>query len=154
MATGRTQSIRITGSTRLAEDEKQRMINEAEHYAGEDRKRREEVEKLNNADAICYQGEKTLADFGDKISKKLRDRIDTLLGEAREAIAKRDAVRAMEKAEELKHELQVAGGTIYAQSGAAKPRPQPDVGAPSGEARPSGSGPRGRVVDAEYKESD
>lgn len=141
MATERTQSIRITGSTRLAEDEKQRMINQAERYAEEDRKRREEVEKLNNADAICYQAEKTLADFGDKISKKLRDKIDTLLRETREAITKREAVRATEKAEELKHELQVAGGTIYAQSGAAKPRP-------------SGSGSRGRVVDAEYKESE
>lgn len=154
MATGRTQSIRITGSTRLAEDEKQRMINEAERYAEQDRKRREEVETLNNADAICYQAEKTLADFGDKISKKLRDKIDNLLHETREAISKHDADRAMEKGEELKRELQVAGGTIYAQSGDAKRRPQPDVGAPSGEARPSGSGPRGRVVDAEYKESD
>lgn len=154
MATGRTQSIRITGSTRLAEDEKQRMINEAERYAQQDRKRREEVEKLNNADAICYQAEKTLADFGDKISKKLRDKIDNLLRETRQAISKHDAGRAIEKAEELKRELQVAGGTIYAQSGAAKPRPQPDVGAPSGEARPSGSGPHGRVVDAEYEESD
>lgn len=154
MATGRIQSIRITGSTRLAEDEKQRMISEAERYAQQDSKRREEVEKLNNADAICYQAEKTLADFGDKISKKLREKIDNLLRETREAISKHDADRALKKGEELKRELQVAGGTIYAQSGAAKPRPRPDVGAPSGEARPSGSGPRGRVVDAEYKESD
>ncbi len=153
MATGRSQSIRISGSTRLPEEEKQRMIQEAERYADADRKRREEVEKLNNAEATCYQAEKTISDFGDKLSKKLRDKIEELLRETRDAIAKRDAGLAAQRAEALKHELQVAGGTIYAQAGGAKPRPQPEVGTPSGEPHPSGSGPRGRVVDAEYKES-
>ncbi len=151
LATGKSQSIRISGSTRLPEKEKQRMVEEAERYAEEDRKRREDVEKLNNTDALCYQAEKTLAEFGEKLSKKLRDKIESLLKEAREAISKRDAGLAAEKAEALKRELQVAGGTIYAQTAGGEPQPRPDVGA-TGEPRASGAGPYGRVVDAEYKE--
>ncbi len=154
MASGKSQSIRITGSTRLREEEKERMIKEAERYAEQDRKRREEAEKLNNADAICYEAEKTLAEFGDKLSKKLREKIESLLREAREAVNKHDAKLAAERAEALKRELQVAGSTIYAQTGGAKPQPPPDVGRATGEPRESGSGPRGRVVDAEYKETE
>ena len=57
-ATGKSQSISITGSTRLSEDEKKRMVREAEQYAEQDKKRREEAEKLNAADATCYQAER------------------------------------------------------------------------------------------------
>lgn len=153
-ATGKSQSIRITGSTRLPEEEKERMIKDAERYAEEDRKRREQVEKLNSAEAMCYEAEKTLAEFGDKLSKKLREKIESLLRETREAVTKRDAPLATERAQTLKRELQVAGGTIYAQTGGAKRQPRPDVGAATGKPRASGSGPRGRVVDAEYKETE
>jgi molecular chaperone DnaK len=67
VATGKAQSIRISGSTRLPEADKQRMIKDAEKYAEEDRRRREQADKLNDADAICYQGERFLADFGEKV---------------------------------------------------------------------------------------
>jgi hypothetical protein len=90
-ATGKSQSIRITGSTRLTEAEMERMVKEAEKYAEADKKRREEVDKLNNADAICYQAEKTLADHGDKIADDLKKRINTALSETKEAIKKKDA---------------------------------------------------------------
>ena len=55
-ATGKCQSISITGSTRLSEEEKERMVEEAERYAEADRKRRDDAEKLNEADAGCYGG--------------------------------------------------------------------------------------------------
>lgn len=58
-ASGRSQSIRITGSTRLPEAEKRRMVEQAERYAEDDRKRREAAEQLNDADAVCYQAERT-----------------------------------------------------------------------------------------------
>ncbi|MES0327898.1 MAG: molecular chaperone DnaK, partial [Gammaproteobacteria bacterium] len=61
-ATGKSQSITISGSTRLPEDEKERMIKDAEQYAEADKQRREEADKLNEADAVCYQAEKLLAD--------------------------------------------------------------------------------------------
>jgi molecular chaperone DnaK len=151
-ATGKSQSIRITGSTRLSETDKKRMMEDAERYAEQDRKRRDEADKLNAADAICYQAEKTLADFGDKLAADLRTRIEAALRDARAALTKRDAALATEKAEALRQVLQEVGKELYAQAGQAGPQPQPDVGTSTGEARPSGSGPRGRVVDAEYKE--
>ena len=159
-ATGRTQSIRISGSTRLADDVKKRMVEEAERYAEEDRKRREEAEKLNAADATCYQAEKMLAEFGDKLTGELKGRIESLRRETKEALGKHDVAAATEKAEALRKALQEAGVVIYSQTpGAGVYREakypgaesRPDVSA-GGEPRPSGSGPRGRVVDAEYKE--
>jgi molecular chaperone DnaK len=153
MATQRSQSIRITGSTRLPEAEKQRMIAQAQQYAEQDKKRREEAEKLNAADTICYQGERTLAEYGSKISEDLRKRIEAALRETREALSKRDAALATQKADALKVVLQEAGQSLYAQATPSGPQPRPDVGAPTGEARPAGSGPGGRVVDAEYREA-
>ena len=87
MASQRTQSTRITGSTRLPEAEKQRMIDQAKQFAEQDKQRREAAEKLNLADSICYQAERTLADFGAKLSEDLRRRSRQLLGR----LAKRSA---------------------------------------------------------------
>jgi molecular chaperone DnaK len=152
-ASGKSQSIRITGSTRLSTDEKERMVRQAEQFAEEDAKRREAAEKLNNADSVCYQAERMLADFAEKISAETKGRIDAALGEARDAVAKKDPDRAAEKAEALKAVMQEAGKAIYAEAPEAEPHPRPDVEAPGGEARPAGSGPGGRVVDAEYREA-
>ena len=158
-ATGKTQSIRITGSTRLNTADKERMIREAEQYAEADRKRREDVEKLNEADAACYQAEKMLADFSDKLTDELRGRIQTAMQETKAAFARKDAPAASEKAEALRKLLKEAGAVIYSQTQSSGPyaetrfsgdKPPPDES--TGEARPSGSGPRGKVVDAEYKE--
>jgi molecular chaperone DnaK len=151
-ATGRSQSIRISGSTRLSEEDKRRMIDDAERYAEADRKRREEADKLNAADAVCYQAERTLADFAEKLPAELRQRLEASLRDTREALSKRDPVLATERAEALKRVLQEAGGTLYTQTTQAQPQPHPNVESASSEARPSGSGPRGRVVDAEYHE--
>ncbi|HUW36868.1 MAG TPA: molecular chaperone DnaK [Rhodocyclaceae bacterium] len=141
-ASNRSQSIRITGSTRLAENEKQRMIQEANRYAEDDRKRREEAEQLNDADAMCYQAEKLLADFGDKLTAEMRGSIDTAQRETREACTRRDARLAAERSGQLRKLLKDAGAVIYAQSGSGgvyQERPGPEPG--------------GRVVDAQYKES-
>ena len=93
-ASGRSQSIRITGSTRLPEAEKRRMVEQAERYAEDDRKRREAAEQLNDADAVCYQAERTLADYGDKITEELRRRIEAALRDTRTALAAKDAAAA------------------------------------------------------------
>jgi molecular chaperone DnaK len=151
IATNRSQSIRITGSTRLADTEKQRMITEAEQYAEADRKRREDAEQLNNADAICYQAEKTLVDFGDKLTGDLRQRIDAALHQVREALTQRDAALATERAETLKRVLQEVGGTLYTQATQAEPPPHAGTG--NGQTGASSAGPQGRVVDAEYHET-
>jgi molecular chaperone DnaK len=156
-ATGKSQSIRITGSTRLPEADKERMIKEAEKYAEADRKRREDADKLNNADSVAYQGERMLAEFGDKLTAELKGRIEAGLREVKEALGRKDAALANEKAEALKKVLQEAGAVVYAQTPQAPksgPYAETRVGeTAAGEPRPSGSGPRGKVVDAEYRES-
>lgn len=164
-ASGKSQSISITGSTRLSESDKKRMVEDAERYAEADKKRREDAEKLNSADATCYEAEKMLANFADKLTTELRNRIESALRETTEALVRKDAVLAMERAEALRKVLQEAGAVLYSQSGQAGkgapyaetrwegPEPPPNVSAATGEARPSGSGPRGRVVDAEYEEN-
>jgi molecular chaperone DnaK len=140
-ATGRAQSIRISGSTRLPEDVKKRMVDEAERYAEADKKRREDADALNAADSMCYQAEKTLADFGDKLTDELKGRIEAARRETREAIAKKEAALAKEKTEKLGALLKEAGAVIYAQ--------QPDAGVFRETKVPSGS----RVVDADYRET-
>lgn len=153
-ATGKSQSISITGSTRLSEEEKKRMMDDAERYAKADKKRRETADKLNSADATCYQGEKMLADFGDKLTEDVKKRIEEALKETKEAVIKKDVEAATAKAEALAKVLQEAGASIYSQAQATnQPHAQPNVGERSGEPRPSGSGPRGKVVDADYREN-
>jgi molecular chaperone DnaK len=150
VATGKAQSIRISGSTRLPESEKQRMIKDAEKYAEEDRRRREQADKLNNADAICYQGERFLADFGEKVAAEQRTRIDSQIKDIKAAIARKDADGAMAQAETLKKTLQEAGASIYQQA-AATPAGSAQTG-PS-EPRSGTQAPGARVVDAEYRET-
>jgi molecular chaperone DnaK len=155
MATGKSQSIRITGSTRLPEAEKERMIKDAERYAEQDKQRREQAEKLNTADATCYQAERMLVEFSDKLTEELRKRLQDALRETREAVQKRDPAAATERAQKLEKILKEAGVVIYSQTPAAAGTVYGETRVPkgeSGEARPSGSGPRGRVVDAEYKQ--
>jgi molecular chaperone DnaK len=144
---GRAQSIRITGSTRLAEDVKKRMMDEAERYAEADKKRREEADALNSADALCYEAEKTVADFGNKLTDEVKKRINAARQATRDAIAKKDAQAVKERSEELRAVLKEAGTMIYAQ--------QPEAGMYKQTVvpPPPGSSGAGRVVDAEYKES-
>jgi molecular chaperone DnaK len=144
---GRAQSIRITGSTRLAEDVKKRMMDEAERYAEADKKRREEADALNSADALCYEAEKTVADFGNKLTDEVKKRINAARQATRDAIAKKDAQAVKERSEELRTVLKEAGTMIYAQ--------QPEAGMYKQTVvpPPPGSSGAGRVVDAEYKES-
>jgi molecular chaperone DnaK len=146
-ATGKSQSIKITGSTRLPEAEKARMIKQAEQYAEEDRRRREQVEKLNDADAMCYQGERFLADYGEKITADQRTAVDKQLKDLKSAISKKDVDAATRLAETLKKLLQEAGAALYGQARAETERPGAEAGKPAG--RP----PRERVVDAEYHET-
>jgi molecular chaperone DnaK len=127
--TGRAQSIRITGSTRLSAAEKERMVEEAERYAEEDRQRRERAERLNDADAVCYQAERTLADLGDRLAVDLRGRIEAALRDTKQAVAAGDAEQATGRAAQLKAVLQEAGTALYAQAETAQGAPG-EAGAP------------------------
>jgi molecular chaperone DnaK len=151
LATGKSQSIRITGSTRLPEEDKRRMITEAERHAEADRRRRQEADTLNAADWTCYEGERLLAEHGEKIAAEIRGRIEAALRETREALATRDAALAGARAETLKRVMQEAGVGLYAQ--AAAPGPRGGAETPGAGARTAGAPGEGRVVDAEYRET-
>ena len=144
-ATGRSQSIRISGSTRLPESVKKQMIDEAAKYAEADKKRREDADTLNSADAMVYQAEKTLADFGAKISADLKSRIDGARAATREAIQKKDAALARQKSEDLGKLLSEVGTAVYGQQPAASGAEAPPAGSRAQEGA--------RVVDADYRET-
>lgn len=142
VATDKEQRISISGSTRLADEEKGRMIDEASRHAEEDLRRRRDADTLNEADAIGYQGERFLRDFADRVSREHRTSIEGNLLRVKAAVAEHDAAAAAKHLEELKTVLQRAGGGIYAEAGNVaegahtSPRPEswptvPPIGRPS-----------------------
>ncbi len=148
LGTGKEQNITITASTNLTEEEIQKAVKDAEKYAEEDRKRREEVEVRNNADSMVYQSEKTLKDLGDKLGADDRSRIENCMKEVREALKGSD-VNAIKKAtEELTQAFYQVSAKIYQQNpGAQNPFGQGAPGAaPGGEA-----GQQDNVYNADYK---
>jgi len=150
VATGKSQSITITGSTRLSESEKKRMVEEAEKYAEQDKQRREAADKLNNADATCYQAEKMLADFVDKLPGETLTKLEGALRETRDAINKKDVTLATEKAEKLANVMKEAGAAIYAQAPGAYTSGSKEK---TEEEQAAAAAQHGKVVDAEFKES-
>ncbi|MDH5393316.1 MAG: molecular chaperone DnaK [Gammaproteobacteria bacterium] len=150
-ASGKSQSITISGSTRLSETEKERMIHDAEQYAEADKQRREEADSLNQADSVCYQAEKLLADFSDKLTEEMRNRLQSGMHETREALNQHDARLAAEKAELLTNVIKEAGVIVYSQqpgAGVYKERKVDDPGAGKTASRMHEN-----VVDADYEEN-
>jgi molecular chaperone DnaK len=150
VATGKSQSIKISGSTRLSDADKERMVQEAEKYAEEDRTRKEEADKLNTADSICYEAERLLADYGEKMTTELKGKIEAKLKETKEAVQNRDVAAATERSEALKGLLKEAGSAVYAQAQGASAEQSAGQQA-QGE---GGEKPYERVVDADYTESE
>ncbi|SFM46184.1 molecular chaperone DnaK [Thermodesulforhabdus norvegica] len=108
LATGKEQSIKITPSSGLTEEEIQRLIKEAELHAEEDRKKRELVEARNRADNIIYGTEKSLRELGDKVAPEVRKNIEDQISRLREVMDKDDKeaiVRETDALIKLSHEL-------------------------------------------------
>ena len=138
LGTGQEQSMTITGGTKLADDEIQRMVKDAEAHANEDRERRAEAEAKNQADNAIYQTEKSLKEHGDKLEEGDRSHIESALAEAKEAVAGSDVERIKRSTDELMTASQRLAEVIYRQS-------QPQAGQPEA-ASSEGSD---EVVDAE-----
>ena len=148
VATGKSQSIKITASTKLSNEAKEKMVQEAEKYADEDKLRKEKADKLNSADAICYEAEKLLADYGDKIESDLRSKIELKLKETKEAVKNSDVELSSERAESLKEIMKQAGSAIYSQS-----QENVSSGPQSSNTQDSAEAPHERVVDADFHEA-
>ena len=145
LATGKEQKITITASTKLSENEKERMMKESENFAEEDKKRKEEVEVRNNADSLLYTSEKTKTDLGDKLSKDQTQKIDDAAAKLREAINGSDIEKIKAENEAFSKVLQEVGTVIYQQAAAAAQaaaqKPE-DISSESDK----------KVVDAEYED--
>ena len=84
--TGKEQSITISGSTALSDEEVDRMVKDAESHAEEDKKQKEEVEARNQTDSLCYSTEQTLAELGDKVSGDLKSKAESAIADAKKAL--------------------------------------------------------------------
>ncbi|RLJ02623.1 MAG: molecular chaperone DnaK [Candidatus Aenigmatarchaeota archaeon] len=142
LGTGKEQKMTITASTKLSDEEINRMIKEAKEHEEEDKKRREEVEIRNNADSLIYTTEKTLSELGDKLEKEQKEKIENKLKEMKEVLKGKDIGKIKEKMEELTKVVQEAGASIYQQT--AKQATKQAEEKPQDE----------KVVDAEYKVED
>ena len=150
LGTGNEQKITITASTNLSEDEIEKAVKEAERYAEEDRKRKEEVEARNNADSLVYNTEKTLKELGDKIDAADKAKIEAEVEAARKALESNDvdAIKAAtEKLTQVSYE--VFGKVYQQQAGAAGPDAQGGQQGPS-----EGPADDDNVVDADYEVMD
>ncbi len=140
LGTGKEQQITITASTNLTESEIEEMVKNAEKYAEEDRKRKEEAEVRNQADSMIYQAEKTLNDLGDKVSSSDRDRVNQAKEDLRKALDGKDTAAIKQKIENLTKVIYEISSRVYQQTGAQS--------AAGGAGNPGGSG---QTVDADYK---
>ncbi|SKA74515.1 molecular chaperone DnaK [Paucidesulfovibrio gracilis DSM 16080] len=155
LGTGREQSIRITASSGLSEDEIDRMVKDAESHAADDKKKQELIEARNQADNLAYTTEKSLRDLGDNVDPVLKGEIDTKL-EALKAVQESDDVEAIKKAtEDLAQASHKLAEQLYAQksqaAGGEQPAGEAGGDAASGGAK-SGASDDDDVVDADYTE--
>ena len=158
LGTGNEQNITITASTNLSEDEINRAVKEAEQFANEDKKRKDEVETRNHADTLVYETEKTMKELGDKIAEGDKSRINAEVENVKSALNGSDseAIKAAtEKLTEVSYEV---FGKIYqqqAQQNGGAAGFDPNAGAAgSGNNGGNNSGSNGNddgVVDADYE---
>ena len=128
MATGREQSITITGQTSLPKDDIERMVRDAEQHAAEDRQRKEEAEVRNNADSLVYQTEKVLRDQAASVSGPERERVESDLTALKEANKGSDMEAIKSATERLAMGVQELGKHLYEAAAASASAGGPDAG--------------------------
>ncbi len=160
MATGKDQKITITASSGLSEADVKKMVEEAAQHEAEDKQRREEVDRRNKLDNMCYTLEKQIAENKDKLGGVDVSKIEALIKEGREAVEKQDDVRVSRVLEQLEKEAHAMATKLYETAGAPggdgggpTPGPGPN-GAPRGGPPGAGADRKGGdVIDAEFEET-
>jgi len=156
LGTGREQNITITASANLSKDDIEKAIKEAEQYAEEDAKRKEEVDTRNHADQMVYQSEKTLDETGDKIDAEDKQNIEAAIEKVKTALSGTDTPAIKEAVEELEKAFYAVSEKLYSQAAPQGEAPGPDFngagfgGEGFGGGAPGGQGEDG-VYDAEYE---
>ena len=147
--TGKEQNITITSSTSMSKEDVEKAVKEAEKYAAEDKKRREEIDVRNNADQMVYQSEKTITDLGDKLGATDKGELENKINALKEALKGSNVDDIKAKQEDLQKKFYEVSSKVYGAAGAqGAPQGEPQSGAQSGPAGDDG------YVDADYKEVD
>ncbi len=150
LGTGKENNITITSNTNMSKDDIDKAVKEAEAYAAEDKKRREAVDVRNNADQMIYQTEKTVTEFGDKLSDDEKNKINTAKEALKEALKGEDIEAIKAKQEELQKEVYAVSEKVYKAAAEA----QNAQGNPTDNAQTQGAGPDGNVYEADYTDVD
>ena len=141
LGTGKEQHISITASTNMSKDDIDKAVKEAEQFAAEDKKRKEEVDVRNETDQMVYQIEKSITDFGDKVTEDDKAKVQPKLDALKEALKGTDIEAIKTAKDELQKEFYEVAGKIYQAQGAA-------AGAAEGAAPQQDNGPvDGEVID-------
>jgi molecular chaperone DnaK len=170
LGTGKEQSIRITAPKKLSKEEIDKMVRDAEKFAAEDAKRKDEVEIINQADTLAYSTEKSLKDYGDKVSQEERADIESKLNDLKTAIKDKNVTRIKSTMDALTKASHKLAEEIYKQAAAKRQQQQGGQGQgqhgpqPQGEGQESAEGPgeegpasgakKDDIIDAEFKEED
>jgi molecular chaperone DnaK len=141
LGTGREQHITITSSTNLSKDDIEKAVKEAEQYAAEDAKRKDEADTRNAGDQIIYQSEKTLEELGDKVDAADKQTINDGIDKVKTALSGTDIEAIKTATDELQKAFYAISEKLYAQTGG-------DGAAQGGEPN---SAPDGDFVDADYE---
>lgn len=137
--TGKESKITISASTKLSKEEKERLIKDAEQFADQDRKTREEAETRNAADSMIYTAERTKQDLAGKLSQEEIGKIDAAVTELKNALASNDMTQIKAKSDVLQKVLQEVGTKVYQQAAAEAAKQQQAQGQQAGPE--SGTGP-------------
>ncbi|MBR6812830.1 MAG: Hsp70 family protein, partial [Oscillospiraceae bacterium] len=132
LGTGAEQHITITASSNLSKEDIEKAVREAEQYAAEDAKRKEEVEIRNNADQMVYQAEKTVGEMGDKLSGDEKANIEKAIADVKDAIQANDTERMKTTTEALTQAFYAVSEKMYQQTQQADPNAAQDPGQASG----------------------
>ena len=161
LGTGKEQSIRISAPKKLSKEEIDRMVKDAEKFAAEDTRKKEEVEVVNQADNLAYATEKSLKDYGDKVSQAERADIEAKLNDLKTAIKDKNLDRIKKNMDELTKASHKLAEEIYKQAAAAKQQKGPQEqaqgqGNPEEQPGKGNSGTAGGkgddIIDADFKE--
>ena len=153
LGTGTEQHITITSSTNMSKEDVDRAVREAEQFAAEDAKRKEEVDVRNNADQAVYQTEKTLEEMGDKLDAADKGNVQSALEKLKETLKGNDTQAIKNATEELTKAFYAVSEKLYGQAG-GQAGPGPDMGgAGFTGGQPQGGG-NDNVVDADFEVMD
>ncbi|MBR5495767.1 MAG: molecular chaperone DnaK, partial [Oscillospiraceae bacterium] len=148
LGTGKEQQITISSSTNMSKEDIDRAVKQAEEFAEQDKKQREDVEQRNAADQVAYQTEKTLNEAGDKIAQDQKDAVMAKVNELKEALKGTDTEAIKAKREEVEKAMYEVSAKLYE---AAQAQAQAQAGAEGAQDAPNGDG---QVYEADFTEVD